>query len=179
VFNILLQVLDDGILTDNKGRTANFKNTIIIMTSNIGSDRIHDIYAQGGHSQSILAQLAKDAVNAELRMCMRPELLNRIDEILMFAPLERDDTKQIVGLQIAQLADRLASKGYELTVSEDALEFIAQEGYDPTYGARPAKRAIQKLILDQLSKLIIAGTIVPGKPVNIDCFGDGLEFIQK
>lgn len=179
VFNIMLQVLDDGILTDNKGRTANFKNTIIIMTSNLGSDKIQEIFSRSGHPKAALCQMAKDAVQTELRQHLRPELLNRIDEVLMFSPLEREDTKQIVGLQIAQLAQRLGAKSFELTVSDDALECIAREGYDPVFGARPAKRAIQKLILDRLSKLIIAGTIVPGKPIRIDCFGDGLEFIQK
>lgn len=179
VFNILLQVLDDGILTDNKGRTANFKNTIIIMTSNLGSSKIQEIFAHGGHSKPVLCQMAKDAVQTELRQYMRPELLNRIDEVLMFTPLEREDTKLIIGLQLGHLADRLTVKGFELDVSDDALECIASEGYDPVFGARPAKRAIQKLILDPLSKLIIAGSIVPGKPIRIDCFGEGLEFIQK
>lgn len=179
VFNILLQVLDDGILTDNKGRTANFKNTIIIMTSNLGSAKIQEIFAHGGHSKAVLGQMAKDAVQHELRQYMRPELLNRIDEVLMFSPLERADIKCIIELQVQQLADRLMPKGFMLEVSEDALECIAKEGFDPVFGARPAKRAIQKLILDPLSRLIIAGTIVPGKPIRIDCFGEGLEFIQK
>ena len=150
VFNILLQVLDDGRLTDNKGRTANFKNTIIIMTSN--------------------------ATREQLRQVMRPEFLNRIDEILTFQPLSREQIADVVRLQMTHVQDMLRTQGIELEVSDQAIAYLAQEGYDPDFGARPVKRAIQQLVLNDLSKRILADEVDRTKPIVIDEFGDGLVF---
>jgi len=179
VFNILLQVLDDGILTDNKGRTANFKNTIIIMTSNIGSEKIIDLFADKSLDADRQMKEAHEIVMRELKMRMRPELLNRIDEVLTFAPLSVADTKEIIEKQLAIVQKRLASQDIQLDVTESALECLAGVAFDPVFGARPAKRAIQKMILDQLSRRIIAGDVHPDKPIVIDCFGDDLQFYQK
>ena len=150
VFNILLQVLDDGRLTDNKGRTANFKNTIIIMTSN--------------------------ATREQLRMTMRPEFLNRIDEIITFQPLTREQIADVVRLQIRRVQEMLESQGFRLEVTPQAVDYLAQEGYDPDFGARPVKRAIQQLVLNELSKKLLAGEVTHEKPIVVDEFGDGLVF---
>ena len=150
VFNILLQVLDDGRLTDNKGRTANFKNTIIIMTSN--------------------------ATREQLRTVMRPEFLNRIDEIITFQPLSREQIADVVRLQIKRVQQMLEPQGFSLEVTPQAIDYLAQEGYDPDYGARPVKRAIQQLVLNDLSKRLLAGEVNRDKPIIVDEFGDGLVF---
>ena len=150
VFNILLQVLDDGRLTDNKGRTANFKNTIIIMTSN--------------------------ATREQLRMTMRPEFLNRIDEIITFQPLTREQIADVVRLQIRKIQEMLEPQGFKLEVTPQAVNYLAQEGYDPDFGARPVKRAIQQLVLNDLSKKLLADEVSRDKPIIIDEFGDGLIF---
>ncbi len=150
VFNILLQVLDDGRLTDNKGRTANFKNTIIIMTSN--------------------------ATREELRMTMRPEFLNRIDEIITFQQLTQQQIAEVVRLQMKRVADMLEPQGIQLQVTDQAINYLAQEGYDPDFGARPVKRAIQNLVLNDLSRKILADQVDRTKPIIIDEFGDGLVF---
>ena len=150
VFNILLQVLDDGRLTDNKGRTANFKNTIIIMTSNATRD--------------------------QLRMTMRPEFLNRIDEIITFQPLTREQIADVVRLQIKKVQQMLEPQGFKLEVTNQAINYLAQEGYDPEFGARPVKRAIQQLVLNDLSKKLLAEEVSREKPIIIDNFGDGLVF---
>jgi ATP-dependent Clp protease ATP-binding subunit ClpB len=150
VFNILLQVLDDGRLTDNKGRTANFKNTIIIMTSN--------------------------ATREQLRMTMRPEFLNRIDEIITFQQLTREQIADVVRLQIKKVQEMLEPQGFKLEVTPQAIAYLAQEGYDPDFGARPVKRAIQQLVLNDLSKKLLAGEVSREKPIVIDEFGDGLVF---
>jgi ATP-dependent Clp protease ATP-binding subunit ClpB len=150
VFNILLQVLDDGRLTDNKGRTANFKNTIIIMTSNATRD--------------------------QLRMTMRPEFLNRIDEIITFQPLSREQIADVVRLQIRKVQEMLEPQGFRLEVTPQAIDYLAQEGYDPEFGARPVKRAIQQLVLNDLSKKLLAGEVNHEKPIIVDDFGDGLVF---
>ena len=150
VFNILLQVLDDGRLTDNKGRTANFKNTIIIMTSN--------------------------ATREQLRTIMRPEFLNRIDEIITFQPLTREQIADVVRLQIRKVQEMLEPQGFHLEVTPQAVDYLAQEGYDPDFGARPVKRAIQQLLLNDLSKKLLADEVSHDKPIIVDEFGDGLVF---
>ena len=150
VFNILLQVLDDGRLTDNKGRTANFKNTIIIMTSN--------------------------ATREQLRMTMRPEFLNRIDEVITFQPLTREQIADVVRLQIRKVQEMLEPQGFRLEVTPQAVNYLAQEGYDPDFGARPVKRAIQQLVLNDLSKKLLADEVSREKPIIVDEFGEGLIF---
>ena len=150
VFNILLQVLDDGRLTDNKGRTANFKNTIIIMTSN--------------------------ATREQLRLTMRPEFLNRIDEIITFTPLTQEQIADVVRLQMKKVTDMLEPQGIHLETTESAINYLAKEGYDPDFGARPVKRAIQQLVLNDLSRKILADEVNREKPIIIDEFGDGLVF---
>src|SRR6056300_1224140 len=160
VFNILLQVLDDGRLTDNKGRTANFRNTIIIMTSNIGADIIRDSYDNIDLNNLEEVQAStKIKVFDLLKKSIRPEFLNRIDETVMFEPLNRDNILEIAKIQFEILRNRTKDAGYQLSISQEALEFIAELGYDPQFGARPLKRVIQKRIMDELSKQILAGNI--------------------
>jgi ATP-dependent Clp protease ATP-binding subunit ClpB len=173
VFNILLQVLDDGRLTDNKGRTVNFKNTIIIMTSNIGSHLLLEKMEELNefNKDEILAQ-AKLEIFELLKKSIRPEFLNRIDEIIMFEPLSRDYVNKIVELQLQQVAQRLAEQNITLEYTAEAVECIAQKGYDPQFGARPVKRVIQRLILNELSKQIIAGKVNKEVPIIIDCFDE-------
>jgi ATP-dependent Clp protease ATP-binding subunit ClpB len=160
VFNILLQVLDDGRLTDNKGRTANFKNTIIIMTSNIGASLIQENFEHLNDSNrdEILAA-TRVAVNDLLKKTIRPEFLNRIDEIIMFNPLTRNEIKGIVEIQLNGLRKMLSGQGVNLEVTDDALDWLSQLGFDPQFGARPLKRVIQKKILNELSKQILAGKV--------------------
>lgn len=168
VFNILLQVLDEGRLTDNKGRIANFKNTIIIMTSNIGSDLIQENF-HGVESEDLKAVYAttKIEVMERLKGAVRPEFLNRIDEVTMFEPLTRGNLKEIAGLQIHKLQERLALQDIKMEVSEAALDLIADEGYDPQYGARPIKRLIQKDIVNLLSKKLLANEIRNGSSFTV------------
>jgi ATP-dependent Clp protease ATP-binding subunit ClpB len=179
VFNILLQVLDDGRLTDNKGRTANFRNTIIIMTSNLGADLIRESYetltlknAEEVHART------KIQVFELLKRSIRPEFLNRIDETVMFEPLNREHTIEIAKLQFEILKNRIKDQGYDMHISESALDWIAQLGYDPQFGARPLKRVIQKRIMDELSKQILGGTLKNGN-VYIDLVEGALEFSSK
>jgi len=150
VFNILLQILDDGRLTDNKGRVVNFKNTIVIMTSN--------------------------ATREQLRAVMRPELLNRIDEIIEFKSLTQQQIADVVRLQLANVEKMLGEQDIRLEATPQAIAYLAQEGYDPDFGARPVKRAIQRLVLNELSKRLLAGDVNREKPIIIDEFGDGLVF---
>ena len=150
VFNILLQVLDDGRLTDNKGRTANFKNTIIIMTSN--------------------------ASREQLRATMRPEFLNRIDEIITFQPLTQQQIADVVRLQMSRVSKMLEPQGIQLRVTDQAVSYLATVGYEPEFGARPVKRAIQTYVLNDLSRKILADEVDREKPIIIDEFGDGLVF---
>ncbi len=162
VFNILLQVLDDGRLTDNKGRTANFKNTIVIMTSNIGSHLIQESFEQMDDidaDKEAIAAKAKNNVMELLRRQIRPEFLNRIDDIIMFTPLNRDNVRQIVNLQFESLKGTLLQQQIELNITDEALDWLAQLGYDPQYGARPLKRVMQRRILNELSKEILAGKV--------------------
>lgn len=177
VFNILLQVLDDGRLTDNKGRTADFRNTIIIMTSNIGSQLIQERFGQlnEGNREKILEQTRTEVMEM-LKTTIRPEFLNRIDEIIMFQPLSRKEISEIVRLQLSQLAGMLEKSQIRIDLTERAIEFLASAGYDPAYGARPLKRVIQREVLNRLSKLILSGEISTGKMIRIDAGNDQLMF---
>ena len=163
VFNILLQVLDDGRLTDNKGRTVDFRNTIIIMTSNIGSHIIMDRlskYTDDTPPESVLEETKKEVFDL-MKQTIRPEFLNRIDEIVMFTPLTRDDVRQIVVLQIRQINEMLAQNSIALQVTDKAIDWLAAEGYDPMFGARPVKRTLQRYLVNELSKEILAGQARP------------------
>lgn len=171
VFNVLLQVLDDGRLTDNKGRTVNFKNTIIIMTSNLGSQLIRENEENG-----VSREQTEQQVLGMLRETIRPEFLNRIDEIIMFTPLSEKEIQDVVGLQIASIHKMLMENGIDLKVTDDAVRYIAHEGYDPQFGARPVKRALQTLVLNELSKNIIAGKVDHLKPVIVDLHDGKLDF---
>ncbi len=177
VWNVLLQVLDDGRLTDNKGRVVNFKNTIIIMTSNIGSHLISDAF--DGVSDANLedaAEKAKSDVMNLLRQTIRPEFLNRVDDIIMFQPLRKKQIEAIVKIQLRQLSDLVAKNGMQLEFSDYALEFLAEQGFDPQFGARPLKRLIQKEIVNGLSKKILAGDVDRTHPVLIDVFDNTVVF---
>jgi ATP-dependent Clp protease ATP-binding subunit ClpB len=169
VFNILLQVLDDGRLTDNKGRLANFKNAIIIMTSNIGSDIIMENFQYIDKlSREKIIENTKKAVFERLKTSVRPEFLNRIDEVMMFNPLSREEIKKIVRIQLNGLEKQLAHSGITLEVSEKALSHLAEVGYEPQFGARPLKRVIQKEVLNELSKQILKGNVLKGTNVKVD-----------
>jgi len=179
VWNVLLQVLDDGRLTDNKGRVVNFKNTLIIMTSNIGSHLIMDAF-EGVTEKDIEATTdkAKAEVMNLLRQTIRPEFLNRVDEIIMFQPLLKKEIAGIVKIQLGNLKNLIASNGIDLQFSDYALEYLAEQGFDPQFGARPLKRLIQKEIVNQLSKRILAGDIDKSKPVLVDVF-DGVVVFRN
>lgn len=180
VFNILLQVLDDGRLTDNKGRLVDFKNTIIIMTSNIGSHLIQDNFKD-------LTELNRDHLIAKtkgelfelLKQTIRPEFLNRIDELIMFTPLNREELRDIVSLQFKGVQDTLSEMGIEIEASEEALDWLSQLGYDPQFGARPLKRVIQKRILNELSKEILAGKIDKDSKIKLDVFDNQFVFLNR
>lgn len=175
VFNILLQVLDDGRLTDNKGRTVDFRNTIIIMTSNIGSHIIQENYVQFSKSNAEqVFERTRNQVFELLKQSIRPEFLNRVDEIIMFTPLNREEIKQIVLLQFERINQMLAQNGVSIEISESAVEWITDIGFDPVYGARPIKRVMQKKILNELSKQLLAGTINKEQTITVDYFGDDM-----
>jgi ATP-dependent Clp protease ATP-binding subunit ClpB len=177
VFNVLLQVLDDGRLTDNKGRTVNFKNTIIIMTSNIGSGLIRENFEKItvlNHDEVV--EQTKLQVFEMLKQTIRPEFLNRIDELIMFAPLNESQIEEIVRLQISLIQKTLKENNIDLNLTEAAIHFIAAEGFDPQFGARPVKRAIQKLVLNDLSKQLIAGTVHNNKRITVDYDGERLVY---
>ena len=177
VFNILLQVLDDGRLTDNKGRTVNFKNTIIIMTSNLGSQFIQQQFegmTDANRTQAI--DKAKAGVMEMLKKTIRPEFLNRIDETIMFLPLDKHEIEQVVALQLNSVKKMLEPQGFTLNVTDAATRYLADEGFDPEFGARPVKRAIQRLVLNDLSKKILAEEVSRDKPIVIDANGAGLQF---
>jgi ATP-dependent Clp protease ATP-binding subunit ClpB len=179
VFNVLLQVLDDGRLTDNKGRVVNFKNTIVIMTSNLGSTIIHDRFEKVKEKDfEETAEKAKVEVMELLRQTIRPEFLNRVDEVIMFTPLTMDNVKQIVQIQLDGLKHKLKEMDLTLYVTEDAFEHIAEIGYDPFFGARPIKRVIQKQVLNELSKALLSGTIDRTKNIVMDVF-DGKMVFRK
>ncbi|MCC6938365.1 MAG: AAA family ATPase, partial [Flavobacteriales bacterium] len=179
VWNVLLQVLDDGRLTDNKGRVVNFKNTIIIMTSNIGSQIIQERFEkiERGNREEIIEN-TKVEVMTLLRATVRPEFLNRVDEIVMFRPLGREDVHKIVKLQLHQLMVKLKEKDINLVPSEELIDHISETGFDPQFGARPIKRMIQRELLNELSRQIIAGTLETGVEQVIDVF-DGRIVIRK
>ena len=179
VFNVLLQVLDDGRLTDNKGRTVNFKNTIIIMTSNLGSNLIHERFEGADDSEfDRIAEQAKVDVMELLKQTIRPEFLNRIDETIMFRPLTHENIKQIVNIQMSNLAKRLKQQDINLFVTDEAMKFIAEAGYDPFFGARPVKRVIQKMVMNELSKAILGNKIDTSQNVVLDIF-DGKMVFRK
>ena len=177
VFNILLQVLDDGHLTDNKGRVVNFKNTIIIMTSNLGSQYIQQEFAKltEDNRQNIIDS-TRTTVMDMLKKTIRPEFLNRIDETIMFLPLTQTEISKVVSLQLERAKQMLEPQGFTLQWTDSAVDYLAQVGYDPEFGARPVKRAIQRYVLNDLSKAILAETVSREKPIIIDYFGDGLVF---
>ena len=179
VFNILLQVLDGGRLTDNKGRTVNFKNTIIIMTSNLGSSLIRDNFEKITDANRVqVVEQTKSQVMDLLKKTIRPEFLNRIDEIIMFTPLNEDEIRQIVKLQLNGVKKMVGQNGIDLEFTDAALDFISHEGYDPQFGARPVKRVIQRYVLNELSKQILSGKVDREHPIVIDreSSGDGLIF---
>ena len=177
VFNILLQVLDDGRLTDNKGRTVNFKNTIIIMTSNLGSQYIQQQFEHlNDTNREEVIDKAKVAVMDMLKKTIRPEFLNRIDETIMFLPLTKDQIGGVVRLQLERVKEMLEPQGINLEWTDPAINYLSDVGYNPEFGARPVKRAIQRYVLNDLSKSLLAGTVNRDKPVVIDCFGEGLVF---
>ena len=180
VFNILLQVLDDGRLTDNKGRTVDFRNTIIIMTSNMGALTIQERFMramnEGGEVSAEIVEDTRREVIEQLKMHLKPEFLNRIDEIVMFEPLSERDILEIVDIQLAIVHKMLKHSGIELRVTDKARKWIAHIGYDAAYGARPVKRVIQREVINELSKRILAGKVDRSQPIVIDCTGDELSF---
>ena len=177
VFNVLLQVLDDGRLTDNKGRTVNFKNTIIIMTSNMGSSLIRERFEHltNDNREEVIGR-TRDDVMEMLKKTIRPEFLNRIDEIIMFTPLDEEQIRQIVSMQLTGVKKMLAKNGITLEVTDAAINLLGKAGYDPEFGARPVKRAIQSMVLNQLSKDIIVAKVNRDRPIVIDSNGDELIF---
>ncbi|MBQ4139199.1 MAG: AAA family ATPase, partial [Muribaculaceae bacterium] len=177
VFNTLLQVLDDGRLTDSKGRTVNFKNTIIIMTSNLGSDLIRERFEHlTPDNRSEVIDKTRNEVFQLLKTHMRPEFLNRIDEIIMFTPLDEEQISQIVALQLNGVKKMLAKNGITLDATPAAIKVLATAGYDPEFGARPVKRAIQNMVLNELSRDIIGQRVDRSKPIVIDAEGGNLVF---
>jgi len=179
VFNILLQVLDDGRLTDNKGRIANFKNAIIIMTSNIGSDIIMERFGQMTEdNQDILFETTKEETFNQLKKSVRPEFLNRIDEVIMFTPLSENELEKVVQIQLALIQERLAENNIKLSYSSEIQRFLAKEGYDPQFGARPLKRTIQRLVLNQLSRDILAGKITKSAPIRLEVKDGKIAFLN-
>ena len=178
VFNILLQVLDDGRLTDNKGRTVDFRNTIIIMTSNIGSPIIVENFSKY-HNETPPEEVIEKTQNEVfelMKQTIRPEFLNRIDEIIMFTPLTKDDVRQIVVLQLAQINKMLEENSMRLEVSDKAIDWLAKKGFDPLFGARPIKRTLQRYLVNELSKEILAGTVSRDSVIHVDANENGLFF---
>ena len=177
VFNVLLQVLDDGRLTDNKGRVVNFKNTIIIMTSNLGSSIIRDNFSElTDDNREEVIEKTKDEVFELMKKTIRPEFLNRIDELIMFTPLNDKEITQIVRLQVNQVEKMLKQNSVQLNVTESAIDFLGKEGYDPQFGARPVKRVIQREVLNELSKQLIGQTVDKSKPITVDVKNGRLVF---
>ena len=183
VFNILLQVLDDGRLTDNKGRTVNFRNTIIIMTSNLGSQyiqsRFEELAGKSGREYENAISETRNHVMDMLKKTIRPEFLNRIDEIIMFRPLEKEQIRQIVRLQLKGISDLLKQQDVSMNVSESAVDLLASAGFDPEFGARPVKRAMQRLLLNDLSKNLLSGKIDRTKPIHVDAANGSLVFTNE
>jgi ATP-dependent Clp protease ATP-binding subunit ClpB len=178
VFNVLLQVLDDGRLTDGQGRTVDFKNTIVIMTSNLGSPIIQEYFMEGKNSKSA-QQTMEDKVLAELRKHFRPEFLNRVDDTIIFHSLDEAELSRIVDIQLMRLEKRLAQQNLTLDVDDAAKKFLGREGYDPQFGARPLKRAIQEFLLDPLATKLLEGNFKPGERIKVSADGDELVFAKK
>jgi ATP-dependent Clp protease ATP-binding subunit ClpB len=179
VWNIMLQVLDDGRLTDNKGRTVNFKNTIIIMTSNMGSDIIQDNFENvNERNKEDVVEKTKQQVMVRLRETIRPEFLNRVDEIILFQPLMKNEIRGIIRIQLENLKSLVAQSGIQLQFSDYLVDYLAENGFDPQFGARPLKRLIQKEIVNGLSKRILAGDIDKSHPVLVDVF-DGVVVFRN
>ena len=174
-FNILLQVLDEGRLTDNKGRIADFKNTIIIMTSNMGSGIIEEKFNAVKDIPTAI-EAARTEVLGLLKQTVRPEFINRIDDIVMFTPLNQDNIKEIVSLQLRQVTKMLGKQNITLDATEEAISLLAKQGFDPQFGARPVKRTIQKEVLNELSKQILSGKVTTDSIILIDAFDDELVF---
>jgi ATP-dependent Clp protease ATP-binding subunit ClpB len=168
VFNVLLQLLDEGRLTDGQGRTVDFRNTVVIMTSNLGSAAIMDTDLSG--------ELISQRVMADVRAHFRPEFLNRVDDIVIFHRLSQDHLRQIVDIQVAGLQRRLSERKITVELSDKAREFLAERGFDPAYGARPLKRLLQKEISDVLARKLLQGDFVESDRIEIDASGDGLKF---
>ena len=179
-FNILLQVLDEGRLTDNKGRVADFKNTIIIMTSNMGAHIIQENFENLDlNNRELVVEKSKLEVLGLLKKTIRPEFINRIDEIIMFTPLNKEEVRRIVELQIHALSEMLKEKSIELTSTEEAIDGLARKGFNPQFGARPIKRVIQKEVLNNLSKEILAGKVSAQSHILLDAFDDQIVFRNK
>jgi ATP-dependent Clp protease ATP-binding subunit ClpB len=171
VFNVLLQILDDGRLTDGQGRTIDFRNTVVIMTSNLGSQAIQEMAGQD-------FEKVRNAVIAVLREHFRPEFLNRIDEVIVFKPLTEDQLTAIVDIQLRRLESRLAERRVHLEVTEAARKLLAQRGWDPVYGARPLKRAIQRLLQDPLAMMLLEGKFTEGDTITVDAKGGEITFTK-
>ena len=187
VFNILLQVLDDGRLTDNKGRTVNFKNTIIIMTSNLLTGKESEVFGNQGADNTQISEATRQKLVNQLTQPrlstngtpipgLRPEFVNRIDDILIFHPLTRSEIEQIVRIHVATIARRLEEQGITLRVNNDAISFLAEEGFDPDFGARPVKRALQQHLLNDLSRAILGGQVSSAQPILVEKQGESLVF---
>ena len=181
VFNLLLQVLDDGFLTDSQGRRVDFRNTILIMTSNLGATQLQDTKTVGFGATDVHEDYAamKAAVNEQLKLAFRPEFLNRIDETIVFHSLTKPELRQIVKLLASQLIHRLADQGIKLKLTTAALDTIAEDGYNPAYGARPLRRSIQKLVENPLSMLILDGDIQAGDQITVGAHKGQLDFKQN
>jgi ATP-dependent Clp protease ATP-binding subunit ClpB len=178
VFNVLLQVLDDGRLTDGQGRTVDFRNVIVIMTSNIGSPIIQEYFQEGKMSAKDYAEM-EERVKAELKRHFRPEFLNRVDDVIIFHSLDQEQLAQIVEIQLKRLEKRLAQQQLTLDLDKTAKQLLARDGYDPQFGARPLKRAIQEKLLDPLSIKLLEGEFKPGDMIKVAAKGDELEFRRK
>jgi len=180
VFNVLLQVLDDGRLTDNKGRVVNFKNTIIIMTSNMGSMIMQkNLEHLNDRNRQDVLERTKNEVFDLLKKTLRPEFLNRVDELIMFTPLTQKEIREIVRLQFNQVVRKLAENEIQITITDKAIDLIAEQGYDPQFGARPIKRLIQKNILNELSRKILDGSVKKDQAVVVDCDNKEIRFINQ
>jgi len=178
VFNVLLQVLDDGRLTDGQGRTVDFRNTVVIMTSNLGSDVIQQAVSERGGGEGNYARM-KSEVMKVVQDSFRPEFINRIDDICVFHPLGQEQIRAIVDIQLAQLKKRLLDRNLELTLDDSALDRLSEAGYDPVYGARPLKRAIQQQVENPLAQAILSGKFLPGERIKARANGGGaLEFVK-
>jgi len=172
VFNVLLQVLDDGRLTDGHGRTVDFRNTVIVMTSNLGSQRIQDLAGEANYERM------KSAVMEVVSQHFRPEFINRVDDVVVFHPLGREEIRRIVDIQVGRLRQRLAERDLQLVISDPAMDRLADAGYDPVYGARPLKRAIQQQVENPLAQRILAGEFTPGDTITVEVESDHLSFIR-